>query len=616
MSRLSLAIGSLVAFAGCGEGGLGQAARSLDVPLGPVSVYDSGSWQDFVRCQPDTCLYNFNFWVDLTVAADPQPDTIGFDYSSDGGASWQTAFAHYKGQLYDGRQRWGADVSLGVAANHPDEIQVRAFVRAAGAAQTEPRLHYIYAPVSTGRPVRLLASHVSYDAATGAHVAGRVRVFNFASDLIKEVAIRYTVDGWATVLEAPAQGIGQTDDWSFDITLGGADLPPGVDFAVRYHVPGEEFWDNNNSANFHHTIAPRFDVEFDVPPTQQSRNALSGIVRADGYFSSELPIDRIEARIDDGAFAGGNELVFSTQNLANGQHSVTFRATLVGGYQAVTDSTFGVDNRILPSLEWPVPSPSGQGESPIDLAADGNGRVYVLYPYGLVARYDSVGAGDPARVFYLAADARQLLADDAGRLLVYEDNDQAFSRYLSDGSQDRNFGRVRFGDPGNGGYICPGGIAAGGGYEFALDLCNLRVLRFNDLGQYEGVTPLGLPYWVPLNAWFGNDTLWVLTPSQLLRVDNRGGQPMHLGAVVDVSALALTGPGSLAHRADGTFWSIDASSRLIGFTNTGAGVGSWHGETTSQHLPGELAGATRVVALPDGGLAALAAPASLVEIFR
>ncbi|KAM9509356.1 protein phosphatase 1 regulatory subunit 3E [Guaruba guarouba] len=89
-----------------------------------------------------------------------------------------------------------------------------------------------------------------------AGLRGAVRVLNLAYE--KAVTVRYTLNGWASCAEvsaayqAPGPADGITDRFTFLLPLGAAAAAAeaSLEFAVRYHVAGAEYWDNNEGKNY------------------------------------------------------------------------------------------------------------------------------------------------------------------------------------------------------------------------------------------------------------------------------------------------------------------------------------------------------------------------------
>ena len=85
-------------------------------------------------------------------------------------------------------------------------------------------------------------------------VTGIIRVTNLA--FIKEVTVRFSLDDWATFRDIWADYLsscsdGKTDKFSFRITVPlGFEVGRRLEFAVRYLVTGQEFWDNNFKLNY------------------------------------------------------------------------------------------------------------------------------------------------------------------------------------------------------------------------------------------------------------------------------------------------------------------------------------------------------------------------------
>ncbi|KAG8455412.1 hypothetical protein GDO86_001557 [Hymenochirus boettgeri] len=89
---------------------------------------------------------------------------------------------------------------------------------------------------------------------------GTVRVLDLAYE--KRVTVRYTVDGWNSYQETHAlyaarlchggPGHPGTDLFTFRLPLPSKDQSqaPCLQFAIRYQVGAEEFWDNNGGRNY------------------------------------------------------------------------------------------------------------------------------------------------------------------------------------------------------------------------------------------------------------------------------------------------------------------------------------------------------------------------------
>ena len=86
-------------------------------------------------------------------------------------------------------------------------------------------------------------------------VTGIIRVTNFSYS--KEVTVRFTLNGWETCRDIWADYMstcsdGKTDKFSFRITIPhDFEVNQYMEFAIRYRVLNQEFWDNNNRSNYH-----------------------------------------------------------------------------------------------------------------------------------------------------------------------------------------------------------------------------------------------------------------------------------------------------------------------------------------------------------------------------
>ena len=87
-------------------------------------------------------------------------------------------------------------------------------------------------------------------------VVGTVRVWNI--DPMKRLFTRYTLDNWETHIDLEniwEGSIGdeqwpQTDQFCFTIPLPSPKWGGHVQFAVKYEVAGQTFWDNNHGMNY------------------------------------------------------------------------------------------------------------------------------------------------------------------------------------------------------------------------------------------------------------------------------------------------------------------------------------------------------------------------------
>ncbi|XP_078066703.1 protein phosphatase 1 regulatory subunit 3E [Mustelus asterias] len=85
-------------------------------------------------------------------------------------------------------------------------------------------------------------------------VAGLVRVWNLAYE--KQVLVRYSLDHWRSHMDLAASHSAhspdsQTDTFSFKL-VAPVFLEAGgtLQFAIRYRVAGQEFWDNNRGSDY------------------------------------------------------------------------------------------------------------------------------------------------------------------------------------------------------------------------------------------------------------------------------------------------------------------------------------------------------------------------------
>ncbi|GAA6235182.1 protein phosphatase 1 regulatory subunit 3E-like [Lates japonicus] len=101
------------------------------------------------------------------------------------------------------------------------------------------------------REVKVLLETVEADEFS---LSGFVRVLNLAFE--KSVSLRYSLNNWITFMDSlasyvPDSSDGVTDKFCFKIVMPTyLDNGGTLQFAIKYCVGGQEFWDNNNGNNY------------------------------------------------------------------------------------------------------------------------------------------------------------------------------------------------------------------------------------------------------------------------------------------------------------------------------------------------------------------------------
>ena len=98
-------------------------------------------------------------------------------------------------------------------------------------------------------PVRLKVAYGETYAVSGmtfSWTTVRVKVQNLAFD--KQVTLHYRAPGATTWQDHPLMFMGHFGN--YDVFGGDGATPVAEEFAIRYNVDGQEFWDNNNTANY------------------------------------------------------------------------------------------------------------------------------------------------------------------------------------------------------------------------------------------------------------------------------------------------------------------------------------------------------------------------------
>jgi hypothetical protein len=229
------------------------------VSSGAISVANSGDWDTFIGCSA-WCVKNYNFWIDLSVRNDAYHKEVGILWTRDGWTTVNTAMASYELPLADGRERWGIDVLKVGAYGGPTPVpavEYAIFVKMNGQTYWGERNHYLRRQVSGDQPVRQIVAGYKHQSDGTVNVQGSVRTLQKTGG---KVTIRFTTDGWQTSKDIDA-------GWAWDnhhtFTL--VDVVPRsgspsdrykVEFAVRYEIDGQVFWDNNDQKNYRPYLSP------------------------------------------------------------------------------------------------------------------------------------------------------------------------------------------------------------------------------------------------------------------------------------------------------------------------------------------------------------------------
>lgn len=96
-------------------------------------------------------------------------------------------------------------------------------------------------------------------------ISGCVRVRNL--DFHKSVYIRYTLDNWKSFADLQANYIenscdGFSDKFSFILFGNSLIIGQRLEFAVRFHCKGQQYWDNNSGANYCFQCLPSSNTNF------------------------------------------------------------------------------------------------------------------------------------------------------------------------------------------------------------------------------------------------------------------------------------------------------------------------------------------------------------------
>ena len=87
----------------------------------PIQTRPSTSW---------SC--DFGYWVDLSVKNLAYQKQVGLFWTEDGWQTVRVSYAHYKGDLGGGYERWGLDLTGNSASGSPPIVQYAAFAEMNG----------------------------------------------------------------------------------------------------------------------------------------------------------------------------------------------------------------------------------------------------------------------------------------------------------------------------------------------------------------------------------------------------------------------------------------------------------------------------------------------------
>ncbi len=588
------------------------SAEQQPLATGKVGVLDGALTSKVLGCS-GLCVFQWGFWVDLTVANEAFHKEVAVVWTQDGWRNPYTALAKFERRLPNGREQWGVDVPLGQGTSPAPEIEYAVYVRMNGATSWDPlNNHFLRDPVSPARPVRLLRSGLSYEVSRGVVVSGDVRVLNVAFE--KRVTVRYTTDGWASAQDAEARWV-SGQDWRFEVALGTPQpLPDSVDFAVRFRSGGVDAWDNHGGDNYRLDVRPVFTAAFDASAP------FAGILSLSGSFRTDLPREGQSARLDGQPFQTLDALTFTTLGLADGAHTAEFRFEAKGGYQELAARPFTVRNRITPLSSWTLPQLAPASEFPWDAVVAADGKVYALWSDGTVARSPSTGSAAAPFVYPALPSAARIAVDGLGRLYVLASNGApTLTRLLPSGARDAAFGQggtVSLSGSYDGSSVCYAGyVSVAGPRVIVSDTCNERLLVLDETGAFRQALQY-LPDYSAIShqVFFDGTRLWAPSWSRVLKFLWNGSDFVPDGALA-LQGLTLPSTEGVV-LSQGLLWLVEGSDRLLAVNaTTGALEARWQCGGEKLGLLGEAALPRSLALLPDGTLGVLGATSKTFERF-
>ncbi len=238
----------------------------------PVVVQDFHIGEKVLGCAAGMCASAVSLELDVNVRNDAFQKEIGIIWTTDHWATQFTSFAQFKKSLVGNHEVWSASIGVGVSdPNHPApaDVEFAVYAKMNGRTSWDPFNDYhTAAAVTESQPVRAAKWSTCVPAGgTKATLNGQARVLNSA--FAKEVTVRISDDGWMTFRDVQA-AFTADNLWQFQVTnLNPGPLSPeqiaagtcgeagrlqnagvGIQFAIRYKVAGQTFWDNNRGLNY------------------------------------------------------------------------------------------------------------------------------------------------------------------------------------------------------------------------------------------------------------------------------------------------------------------------------------------------------------------------------
>lgn len=238
----------------------------------PVVVQDFGIRSKVESCAAGSCFSSNKLVVNVNVRNDAFHKEVGVLWTSDHWATQTTQFAQFKQSLGGNHEVWSVEIGLGTTVSSGPglgDVEFAVYAKMNGHTSWDPFNDYhTAAPVTESQPVRAGAFSICVPAGgTKATLTGQVRVLDLA--FAKEVTVRISDDGWKTFRDVQAT-FSADNLWQFRVTnLNPGPLSPaqiatgtcgesgqrenvgvGIQFAIRYKVANQTFWDNNGGANY------------------------------------------------------------------------------------------------------------------------------------------------------------------------------------------------------------------------------------------------------------------------------------------------------------------------------------------------------------------------------
>jgi hypothetical protein len=388
-----------------------------------------------------------------------------------------------------------------------------------------------------------------------------------------------------------------------------------VEFTLRFEAGAEEAWENSAGINHGFILEPRLGLSLTNTPPR----AVDGIMLAAGQIDTELPVEAIAIRIDNGAWEAlpaaslspSWQKVIETKTLARGTHVLTAQVK-AGPYTRETHTSFEVARALSWVSSTALPAPP----TVWDFAQSPNGRLFLARDDGMVEVVQ--GAAVPLE----SAGVLSYFIDvEATSGSVYGLAALSLVKWTSQGRLDAQFGNAGVIDLSaqtfDGTAVCwASHVAANDDFIFITDSCNARLLRLSPQGTFIDAITLATDGATILEPVLSGAQVWVLRSSMvnaLVRVSAGRGHAMRSVETVSIDSQTVWMPQGYAVTPH-AIW-VTTGDNLYRLDRQGHLTATWLGANLMGGVDGALSIGRTVQVLPDESVRVLSVQTGKLERF-